>query len=72
MSAVVNFWCQVFNSHFMEVKVKGKFHSVTCCEGLEGEYKYSSTVFFNLGNWGGGGLVNATPQLPLGRVPSTP
>jgi hypothetical protein len=28
---------------------KGKVHPVTCHDGTEGEWRYSSTLFFNLG-----------------------
>jgi len=38
----------------VKVRVKGKVHPRTGHEGPEGECRYSSTLFFNLGADGGG------------------
>jgi len=47
--------------------VKGKVHPVTGQEDPEGEYRYSSTLFFNLGaRWVS--VVNAKPRLLYSTV----
>jgi hypothetical protein len=44
-------------------------HSRTGYEGAEGEYRYSSTLFFNLGTrWGMGGQRHAPAALPPGKT----